>query len=419
MSCCCDKVTLYCEEGSVLNKIQIAAKINKIDLVVVNDVAPKDQKAKEHLLELSPLGIFPVMTYPGGHVFGANAILRTIARSRPLSTCCYLYGRSAAESGNVDQWLDVCEERVEHQVEEIAGQITQKRQYNPPNYQRATKSVREVVDRLEKILFTKTFLVGERCSLADISLATSLSYIFAHVYGQNDRKGLICVTRWMNTILNLCPVKSVLGEFKLCENGEQPPKPEKPKKEQKPKEEHKPKEEKKEEVEEKEEEEEQEYVEDPNAPLNMDWWKRLYSNTKPANYKEMWPKLWKKLDDDKFEHFSIYFCEYKFPKEFDQAFKLCNLVSGWLQRLESIRKTAFGSVLILGKNGDLQSMGCWLWNDKDMPAGMSECPDFESWTWRKMDPASEADRKLFEELCEWEGSFGGKNVPCIDGKTFK
>jgi elongation factor 1-gamma len=415
---CCDQICVFAEEGSALNKIKIAASINKL-CVCPKTPSSASAEEQEHLKYITPLGIFPAIAYPGGSAFGVNGVLRTIARAKPLATCCCLYGRFASESGAIDGWLDMCEEQLEPNVNEIVGQVNQSKHFNPKSYQESLKVVKGLLNKIEKHIAPRTFIVGERCSMADMSLAVTLSPLFSTVFGPEDRKGLVNVSRWISTILGTCVVQAVMGEFKFAEKAQEPPKPEKTKKPEKPKAaKEKPKEEPKEEPEE-ESEEEPEPVEDPNAPLDMDWWKRLYSNTKPAQYPQMWPLLWKKIEADKGENFSAYFCKFLDPEQFDHAFKLSNTISGFFQRLDAARKITFGSQLILGTSGDLHSQGVWLFAKPEMPKEMSECPMFESFGWTKADLSKPEDRKLFEEYCEWEGSFGGLNKEVNDGKIFK
>lgn len=43
--------------------------------------------------------------------------------------------------------------------------------------------------------------------------------------------------------------------------------------------------------------------------------------------------------------------------------------------------------------------------------------DYESYSWKKLDPDSEETKKLVDEYFAWEGDFGGKKFN--QGKIFK
>jgi len=97
----------------------------------------------------------------------------------------------------------------------------------------------------------------------------------------------------------------------------------------------------------------------------------------------------------------------------------CNLVSGFLQRLDKLRKYGFGTVMIHGKEPALEISGVWLFRGKEIPTEMSkECDDFELYTWTLADHTNPAQRALVEDYLAWDGDFGGKGKP-TEEKTFK
>jgi hypothetical protein len=58
------------------------------------------------------------------------------------------------------------------------------------------------------------------------------------------------------------------------------------------------------------------------STFNMDEFKRTYSNKELS---ESLPYLWEHFDK---EHYSFWFCEYKFPEELTQIFMTSNLIGG-------------------------------------------------------------------------------------------
>merc|ERR1711936_202396 len=137
------------------------------------------------------------------------------------------------------------------------------------------------------ILAKQTFLVGERITYADITTALTLRSAFENVLVAELRNSFAHVSRWFMTTVNQPGVKSVVGDVVLCEKElqfdskkyneiagktqkEKAPKKEKPKQEPKKKEA-------------KKEEKPKERPADPWAScdkftMDMDAWKRFYSN---------------------------------------------------------------------------------------------------------------------------------------------
>lgn len=128
---------------------------------------------------------------------------------------------------------------------------------NPTATQKAKGDVRKILEVLNNHLLTRTFLVGERISLADIVVSMSvyrlytrvrsiISFAYLQVLDPNFRKSFQNVNRWFTTMVNQPEFLAVIGETKLCEKMEVAPEPSKEeKKEEKPKKEAKPKKEEK------------------------------------------------------------------------------------------------------------------------------------------------------------------------------
>ncbi|VDM71077.1 unnamed protein product [Strongylus vulgaris] len=73
------------------------------------------------------------------------------------------------------------------------------------------------LQHLDEALLSRTYLVGERLSLADISVALDLLPAYQHVFDAPTRKKIGNVTRWFQTVVHQPIVKEVLGEVHLCD----------------------------------------------------------------------------------------------------------------------------------------------------------------------------------------------------------
>jgi len=406
-------------------RVLVAAKYAGVDIQVATNV---DVNSKESLSK-NPVGKAPTLETADGPLFEPNAIARYVARLGKNS----LYGSNNYEHGLVDQWIDFSNSEIELPgtvwVYPILGYIPN----NALATQKAKGDIRKSLDILNKYLLTRTFLVGNRITLADIVVSMSLYHLYARVLDNGFRKVFVNTNRWFLTCVNQPEFKSVIGEFKLCEKMEVAPEVEgaaveekkekkEPKKEQ-PKKEQPKKEEKKEKPKDEEEEEDfGEKEEKKKSPLDdlppskfiMDEWKRTYSNKDIR--KEALPWFWENVDK---EGYSVWFGDYKYNNECDQLFRTCNLIGGWVQRCDKLRKYAFGSLLIFGNEPKLEVSTCWLFRGLDVPGEMKEVDDFEHYTWRKADLNDTASRELVNDYFAWDGSFGGSNKVVAQGKVFK
>ena len=103
------------------------------------------------------------------------------------------------------------------------------------------------------------------------------------------------------------------------------------------------------------------FAEMPKPSLNFDEFKRVYSNEDTATVAV--PYFWKNFDK---ENCSIWFCEYKYPQELTKVFMTCNLVTGFFQRLDKLRKNSFGSMCVFGEDGNNTITGIWVWRGHDL-----------------------------------------------------
>ena len=198
---------------------------------------------------------------------------------------------------------------------------------------------------------------------------------------------------------------------------------EKPKAEEKPKEEKKPKEKAKKEEEDDEDEpaEQEEKVKIPMDSLPpstfvLDAFKRAYSNEETSVAIE---HFWKNFDST---GYSIWRMEYKYPEELRLIFMSSNLVGGFFQRVEKLRKYAFASIGVFGENNNNQISGLWVWRGQELvfPLVSDWNVDSPSYDFVKLDPEAESTKLTVKEYFEWKGDFahlGGKKF--ADGKIFK
>ena len=145
----------------------------------------------------------------------------------------------------------------------------------------------------------------------------------------------------------------------------------------------------------------------------MDDFKRFYSNNpedKAIDY------FWEKFDK---ENYSIWFSEYKYPEDLTLVFMTCNLMSGMMQRLDKMRKNAFGNLLLFGEDNKNTITGLWFWRGQDLAFELSDDwkVDYESYSWRKLDPNSDETKALVKQYLTWEGEF--KGLKFNQGKCFK
>jgi len=390
-------------------KILATARLAGVDVVLSAVEADSESN--------SPVGKIPFLHTDQGIVFQSNAIARYVASLNGSN----LLGANAFEAAIVDSWIEFAANEIDLPasvwVFPVLGYIPN----NPAATAKAKADIRKVFEILNKHLSTRTFLVGQRITLADIVVSTSVFDLYTQVLDPSFRKAFVNVNRWFLTIVNQPAVKPVFGDVVLADKAAVPadtvekPKEKPAKKEETPK--HKKEKEQPKKAAEHDEEEEEENFEDekpksknpldflPPSTLVMDEWKRMYSNNDTREVALPW--FWSHLDA---AGYSLWWCRYKYSAELDVTFKTANLIGGFLQRLDKLRKYGFGSLIIFGQDPTLTIEGAWLVRGKAIPAELAECDDFALYDWKEIDSGNELEKKLFDDFLAWDGDFAARGA---------
>ena len=265
---------------------------------------------------------------------------------------------------------------------------------------------------LDQSLTARTYLVGERLGLADISTALTLLPAFTRVLDTKARNNFRHVTRWFKTIINQPEVAGVVGEVKLCDKeatfvhpaGAKKEKKEKPAKQEKKKEEPKKKEVKKEPEPEPELPAAPKKVDPldglPKGSFDLEDWKRFYSNNDEDKSCEY---FWSKFDPS---CYSIWRGDYRYNSELSQIFMSCNLMGGMFQRLDKLNKNAFASACLFGENNNSSISSIWVFKGDKLAFDLNEDwqVDYTSYEWKKLDPALPETKNIVNQYWKWEGT---------------
>lgn len=284
--------------------------------------------------------------------------------------------------------------------------------------EKAKENLKRVFAALNKHLATRTFLVGERITLADISVVTSLVSFYKLVLEPSFVAPYPHLNRWFKTTINQPHFKSVLGEVQLCEKmavasdkpvaaAPAPAKPAPAKATVAPKED----------LEALAAEEEKPKGKNPldllpKSSLVLDEWKRCYSNNETRPTALDW--FWKNFDS---EGYTIWKVQYKYNNELTQVFMTSNLIGGFFQRLERARKYAFGSLLVLGENNKNEIYGYFVIRGKEIPFEFTDTVDYESYNFTKADINDKKVKEDIDAVFAWDEKINGKKF--ADGKVFK
>ncbi|QDS77758.1 hypothetical protein FKW77_004919 [Venturia effusa] len=412
--------TLHTVEGNARSTaIKIVAKANNLDLdIKIHEFPITDS----NYLLINKLGKVPTFVGADGYVLTECIAIAIYLTSQNEKTT--LLGKTKQDYASILKWMSFANGEILPSIGAWYLPIAGRLPYNKKNVEDAQKAALKAVNVLEDHLLVNTYLVGERLTLADIFTATLLVRGFENFFDKTWRENNPNVSRWYQTIYSQEVYSSVASPLKLAEvalenKAPAKPKTDAPKKEAK-KEAPQPK------AKEVDEEEEEEAPAAPKAkhPIEalgrptfvLDDWKRKYSNEETREVALPW--FWENV---KFDEYSIWRVDYKYNDELTMTFMTSNLIGGFFNRLEASRKYLFGAASVYGTTNDSIVQGAFLVRGQEALPAFDVAPDFESYSFTKLDPTKAEDKTFVEDQWSWDKpiTVDGKTYEWADGKVFK
>jgi len=394
-------------------KALIAAKYSGAQITVPSDFVFGETNKTPDFLSKFPLGKVPAFEGSDGTLLTeSNAIAYYVANDELRG------GSDAGARAQVVQWMCMADNEILPAACTWVFPTMGIMQFNKNATDRAKEDIKAAMKTLNDHLLTRTFLVGERLSLADIAVACTMLSLYKQVLDPAFRKPFLNVTRWFTTVVNQPNAKAILGEVALCskmaefdakkfaefsgKDNKKPAKEKKPAPEKK-KEEKKP--EKKEKTPAPEDDvpaepkQKDPFEKVPKGTFDLEEWKRFYSNN-DEDQSIAW--FWEHFDH---ENYSIWRGDYKYNDELTMVFMSCNLIGGMFQRLEKLKKNAFASCCLFGENNNSSISGIWVFRGQELAFELSDDwqIDYASYDWKKLDSKSEDCKKLVTQYWKWEG----------------
>jgi len=193
-------------------KILIAAQYSGAAVNVQQNIVFGETNAAKHFLGKFPTGKVPAFEATDGTCLTeSNAIAYYVANKTLRAT------ESPFQSAQVIEWMQFADNDILPASRALVFPTHGSMQIDNNQTEWAKRDLKKAMKVLNGHLSDHTYLVGERFSLADISVACAMLDLYRHVMDPNFRKSFENTNRWFNTIINLPEVKNVIGDFKHCE----------------------------------------------------------------------------------------------------------------------------------------------------------------------------------------------------------
>ena len=152
-----------------------------------------------------------VLLTPQGPLTQSNSVLRYIASLAPAAQ---LYGATEFDEALVDQWIEFAALELEVLVVALVPE-------DGSGASPLSEGLRDSVDRalgvLNAALARRTFVVGERLTIADVALATTCRVLFTKLISSAQRQAAPHVLRWFLTCANQPAFLAEMGAVELAD----------------------------------------------------------------------------------------------------------------------------------------------------------------------------------------------------------
>ena len=334
-----------------------------------------------------------------------------------------LMGDDSMTQAQILRWESLANSDLISQMANAFKPLKGETPYIKKNVDAALENVAVLTKLYEERLQEHTYLVGERITLADLVSAAMFSKGFATIFGAEWRKEHPAIVRWFSTVIASDIWGDEFKDFKFIEKPLAPPQKEK---KQKPAAAAAPAAPKKEEKKQKPaaEEAEPKPEKKPKHPLELlgkptfvlDEWKRKYSNedTRPVALPWFW-------DHFNAEEYSLWKVEYKYNDELTLTFMSNNLIGGFFNRLSASVRYMFGCLVVYGENNNNGIIGAIMVRGQEFQPAFDVAPDWESYSYTKLDPTSKKDREFVDDMWAWDKpvEINGEKREIVDGKVLK
>ncbi|SCU88231.1 LAFA_0E11474g1_1 [Lachancea sp. 'fantastica'] len=391
----------------------------KLDIKVVD---PEDQSVE--FARDFPLKKVPGMVLPDGtKLTEALAIFYyLVGLSSNQQVKDQLTGSDIKERAQIMRWLSLTNTELLVLFANIVKPLNGLAPYIKPQADQFAARIESVAALYEERLSTHTYLASEEISLADLFAVCVFCRCFENIFGAKWRAAHPAILRWFNTVKNASYLKERCSNIKLC--AEPLPVPQSNKKKESKKEVKKetkpsapaqkapaateaPTEPKK-----------------PKHPLEtlgkatfpLDDWKRKYSNEDTRTGALPW--FWENYNPDEY---SLWKVDFKYNDELTLTFMSNNQVGGFFNRLSGSIKYMFGCLVVYGENNDNGITGAVLVRGQDFVPAFNVAPDWESYSYTKLDPSKPEDKDFIGNMWAWDKPVivDGREREIADGKVLK
>lgn len=174
-----------------------------------------EQEGKEDFKKnVYSVGLFPYLQDESGEGFGESlAIARFMCNSKVEAG---LYGATTYETAQIDEVIERHFFNFNMSMLKVILPVFGYAAISDENNKDCNKRMKDYLRSLDETLKDKQYFVGDKLSLADVYVASTLNIFFATVLDAGFRKAIPNLTKWYESVRNHEEIVAVLGKPRYC-----------------------------------------------------------------------------------------------------------------------------------------------------------------------------------------------------------
>ena len=400
--------------------------------IVFEEIKLEEKDKRNSLVNKIPTTTFPFLETEKGNISQSNAIIKYLCEKYKPE----LLGENIFEKCKIIQWIEFANNEIFKCNKNIIYPIFGWNNLNKEDYNKDNNKIKEYLKIIEKELENKEYIIGNKISIADIKLFSSLRYLMILYLPEQMRNKLYPkINKWYEKIMNTSEAINAYGRTILCKNIIKPYNGIINKNIEKI--ENNQKKDKKENIQKNKEikKEKEPYIPSilelprynikpiennildllPESKFDLDKFKIEF--LKNNNKKNGMKYFWKNYDPD---GYSLWFIEYNNDiNECITLFRTCIIKGNILEQLKYFKKYCFGVLGVYGNDSDYKIKGCLLWRGNEIPEEIKNIDCYNKLNIRKLDYNQKKDQQLVHDywtkIGEKEKVF---KKPAIDTRYF-
>ena len=186
--------------------------ISKAKIPLTN-ISLSDNESRISLAKNSPTITLPYLETEKGNISQSAAIKNYIC----TKYCPVLLGQNLFEKAKVDQWVEFANCEIARSAQALIYPIFGWNKYEKEKADKENGNIKNYLKILNSLLEKNKYILGEKISLADISLFRHLRFFMMFHFPEGMRKSLFPkLTSWFQEIMNSPEAIKAYGKTILC-----------------------------------------------------------------------------------------------------------------------------------------------------------------------------------------------------------